>query len=192
LRPWWTATCSSSELKAPQIKVFTPFCRSTFKRSRAGRSGNCSSCPGPAPASSGKMRIREHQFNTGATRARITGMAIIPLVVRGFPKIVGPLATSRSPDNLQANPFNPILKQILCQLAWFVNFAWLEKSFPGAPGASLAGPEAIQPNLGMIYARARGRGTADLHRLSPANWVQNAPTRFAVGSSRPNPCLTCP
>jgi hypothetical protein len=108
------------------------------------------------------MRIREHQFNTGATRARITGMAIIPFVVRGFLKIVCPFATSRPPDNLKANPFHPILKQVMCQLAWFVNSAWLEKSFPGAPGASLAGLEAHPTKSLDDLRQGQGPRTADL------------------------------
>jgi hypothetical protein len=88
------------------------------------------------------MRIREHQFNTGATRARITGMAIIPLAVRGFLKIAGPCFTGRFPDNWKADPFQPILKQVVCQLAGLVHLAGLEKFYQGAPGASLAGLKA--------------------------------------------------
>jgi hypothetical protein len=66
-----------SALKAPQINVFTPLASNTCKRSRGPNSGAQNSWPVSPSGVAGKISIREHQFNTGATRPRMTGMAII-------------------------------------------------------------------------------------------------------------------
>jgi hypothetical protein len=71
-----------SALKAPQINVFTPFARNTCKRSRHPNSGAQNSWPISPSGLEGKINTREHQFKTGATRPRMTGMAIIPARLR--------------------------------------------------------------------------------------------------------------
>jgi hypothetical protein len=67
-----------SALKAPQINVSTPFARNTCKRSRDPNSGTQNSWPISPSRVEEKINTREHQFKTGATRPRMTGMAIIP------------------------------------------------------------------------------------------------------------------
>jgi hypothetical protein len=71
-----------SALKAPQIKVFTPWSRNTCNRWAASRWGRISSwLKLSRDGSSGKICIREHQFKTGATRLRNTGIASMALPV---------------------------------------------------------------------------------------------------------------
>jgi len=66
-----------SALKAPQIKMLTPFPCNNCKRSTASSSGILSSRALPSSGLAGKIMMREHQLKTGATRPLMTGMAII-------------------------------------------------------------------------------------------------------------------
>jgi hypothetical protein len=79
LNPSSAARFCKSALKAPQINVFTPLASNTCKRSRGPNSGAQNSWPMSPSGVEGKINTREHQFKTGATRPRMTGMAIIPV-----------------------------------------------------------------------------------------------------------------
>jgi hypothetical protein len=57
--------------------VFTLFSCNNYQRSLGPSSGAQSSWPSASKGVAGKISIRERQFNTGATRPRMTGMAII-------------------------------------------------------------------------------------------------------------------
>jgi hypothetical protein len=82
--PRLVAKCSKSALKAPQIRVCTPFVCKSNKRSQGVSSGAQSSSASLPSGAAGKISIWEHQFNTGATRPRMTGIAIISSRLRIF------------------------------------------------------------------------------------------------------------
>ena len=77
MNPSWVARFCKSALKAPQINVFTPLASNTCKRSKGPNSGAQNSWPISPSGVEEKIKTREHQFKTGATRPRMTGMAII-------------------------------------------------------------------------------------------------------------------
>jgi hypothetical protein len=86
--------------------VDTPFWRSSCKRSQGVRSGSQSSSPAVPSGEAGKTSSREHQFNTGATRPRITGMAIIFSRLHDFFYL---LSTIHAKASTRRNLLEPIL-----------------------------------------------------------------------------------